>query len=62
MARNGVPGVVDSLGALIDNLTLNSVSATPLPGALPLFGSVLSLFPFVGWWRKRRRHAAMAMA
>jgi hypothetical protein len=48
--------------ALIDNLTVNSVAATPLPGSLPLLGSVLALFSFVGWWRKRRRPAAMAMA
>jgi hypothetical protein len=36
------------------NLT---VTATPLPAALPLFGSALSLFGFVGWWRKRRAEA-----
>jgi hypothetical protein len=31
--------------ALIDNLTVNSISTTPLPGTLPLFGSALLIFP-----------------
>jgi hypothetical protein len=35
-------------------------SATPLPAALPLFGSVLAGAGFFGWCRKRRAQAATA--
>ena len=32
-------------------------AATPLPAALPLFGTGLGVMGFVGWWRKRRSEA-----
>jgi hypothetical protein len=35
-----------------------TTSETPLPAALPLFGSGLGLLGFGGWWRTRRRLAA----
>jgi len=40
--------------------SLTAVSAVPLPGALPLFGSGLALIGFFGWHRKRNAavHAA----
>jgi hypothetical protein len=33
------------------------VAATPLPAALPLFGTGLGFMGLVGWWRKRRAEA-----
>jgi hypothetical protein len=30
------------------------VAQTPIPAALPLFGSGLGLMGLMGWWRKRR--------
>jgi len=33
------------------------VTTTPLPAALPLFGTGLGPMGFVGWWRKRRAEA-----
>jgi hypothetical protein len=56
----------DGTGAqtdVIDSITLpGSVSATPLPAALPLFAGGLSLFGGAGLWRKRRAKAAAALA
>jgi hypothetical protein len=37
-----------------------SVSATPLPDALPLFATGLGLIGMLGWWRKRRNTNAGA--
>src|SRR5262249_45345417 len=36
---------------------LNVLAATPIPAALPLFGTGLGLMGLVGWWRKRRSEA-----
>ena len=48
--------------AAIDDVTLNySVSAVPLPAALPLFAGGLSLFGGVGYWRKRRQDKSTAL-
>lgn len=40
----------------LDNITanINSVSAVPVPAALPLFGTGLALLGFMGWRRKRK--------
>jgi choice-of-anchor C domain-containing protein len=37
-------------GPALDNI---SVAATPLPAALPLFGSALGAFGLLGWFRRR---------
>ena len=37
-----------------DNLIVNE---TPLPAALPLFGTGLGIMGLVSWWRKRRAEA-----
>ena len=36
-----------------DTLTVSNIAATPIPAALPLFASALSLLGFAGWRRKR---------
>jgi hypothetical protein len=43
-------------GLALDNVSYG-VAQTPLPAALPLFGTGLGLLGFVGWWRKRRSDA-----
>jgi hypothetical protein len=40
-----------AFGPALDNI---SISETPLPAALPLFGSVLGGFSLFGWLRRRR--------
>ena len=42
-------------GAALDNV---SIAATPLPAALPLFGSALGAFGLLGWFRRRRTATA----
>jgi choice-of-anchor C domain-containing protein len=42
-------------GPALDNI---SIAATPLPAALPLFGSVLGAFGLFGWFRRRLGTAA----
>jgi len=43
------------------NLDVNApppaIAATPLPAALPLFGTALGFMSLMGWWRKRRSEA-----
>jgi hypothetical protein len=38
----------------VDDLTINTASATPLPAALPLFASGLGALGLLGWRRKRK--------
>ena len=45
-------------GAYGGALDYVSVAATPLPAALPLFGSVLGAFGLFGWFRRRLTAAA----
>ena len=40
--------------------SLDDVSATPLPGALPLFATGLGAMGLFGWRRKRKKSAALA--
>jgi len=47
-------------GGLIADFT--AMSATPLPGALPLFATVLGGMGLFGWRKKRKDVAAMAAA
>jgi hypothetical protein len=47
-------GVSDNTGNLLDNVT---VSATPLPAALPLFTTGAGLMGLFGWRRKRKSAA-----
>jgi len=47
-------------GGLIADFT--AMSATPLPGALPLFATVLGGMGLFGWRRKRKNAAAIAAA
>ena len=47
-------------GGLIADFT--ATSATPLPGALPLFATVLGGVGVLGWRKKRKNVAAMAAA
>ncbi len=44
-----------AFGPALDNV---SISATPLPAALPLFGSALGGFGLLGWLRRRRTATA----
>ena len=40
--------------AEIDNLEFNNAGATPLPAALPLFGSGLGVLGLLGWRKKKK--------
>jgi hypothetical protein len=46
----------------LDDVTVTSVSATPLPAALPLFASGLGALGLFGWRRKRKNASAIAAA
>jgi hypothetical protein len=37
---------------------LDVIAATPIPAALPLFGTGLGIMGLMGWWRKRRAEMA----
>ncbi len=50
---DGIPG-----NYFVDDLTINTASATPLPAALPLFASGIGAMGFIGWRRKRKASAA----
>ena len=45
--------------AQFDPVERTSVSAAPLPGALPLFASGLGALGLLGWWRKRKAARAV---
>lgn len=44
----------------LDNLTIGSISAVPLPAALPLYGAGIALIGLMGWRRKRKQNAETA--
>jgi hypothetical protein len=46
------------LSALNGSFTVAAVATTPIPAALPLFGTALGLFGFMGWRRKAASAAA----
>jgi hypothetical protein len=52
----------DNFGALglLDNVSVNEVSATPLPAALPLFAGGLGALGLLNWRRKRKAAALAA--
>jgi hypothetical protein len=56
-------GAVDcnTCGAVITSLTA-SVSATPLPAALPLFATGIGAMGLLGWRRKRKKAGVIAAA
>ena len=58
----GTPGNADILLYPSGNVLLGSVSATPLPAALPLFGSALGMMGLIGWRRKRKNATAIGVA
>ena len=65
---SGFASATDQFNTYVDNFTLNDTtfnfdpaSATPLPAALPLFGTVLGAGGLIGW-RRRRKAAALAGA
>lgn len=41
----------------VDNVSLNSVAAVPLPAGLPLMLSVMGIFGLLGWRRRNRAQA-----
>lgn len=47
-----------SFGPALDNISITSISAVPIPAALPLFGGALGLMGLFGWRRKRMAAAA----
>ena len=48
-----------SAAALVASPSVSiEINATPIPAALPLFGSGLGLMGFLGWRKKRKRAAA----
>ena len=49
-------------GGLIAQFNAVTANATPLPGALPLFATVLGGMGLFGWRKKRKDAAAMAAA
>jgi hypothetical protein len=56
----GVGGCFTPNASFSYDFTPNSVSATPLPAALPLFASGMGLMGWVGWRRKRKAQAVEA--
>ena len=48
-----------NFGANLAQVDPASVSAAPLPGALPLFASGLGALGLLGWWRKRKAARAV---
>jgi hypothetical protein len=60
----GSSGDTDSLdldnNASFQFATMATTSTTPLPAALPLFGTVLGVGGLLGWRRKRKSAAAVA--
>jgi hypothetical protein len=52
---DGIPG-----NYFVDDLTINTANATPLPAALPLFATGLGAFGLLGWRRKRKAAAITA--
>lgn len=53
-----LPGNIASGHALTSVAGTLTVAATPIPAALPLFGTALALFGFLGWRRKSAAPAA----
>jgi hypothetical protein len=54
-----VPGNTNSGHALSAVAGTLTIAATPIPAALPLFGTALGLFGFMGWRRKTAAAAAV---
>jgi hypothetical protein len=57
----GVLGTTPFNGAALDfsTITIDTVTATPLPAALPLFATGLGALGLLGWRRKRKARASL---
>lgn len=58
MTRCPQPDPASYAGCAIGEVAFSSVSAVPVPAALPLFASGLGALGFIGWRRKRKAAAA----
>jgi hypothetical protein len=55
----GIAAIGSSDDFRVKSINVNTLSAVPLPAALPLYGAGLAVMGFVGW-RKRQKAAAQA--
>ncbi|MHA1600696.1 MAG: hypothetical protein ACTSW2_07700 [Alphaproteobacteria bacterium] len=62
MRNTGLWSTLELGGIGMSHITAYQLSAVPLPAALPLLGSALATFGFVGWRRRKRAETAKAAA
>ncbi|MEP5699226.1 MAG: VPLPA-CTERM sorting domain-containing protein [Sneathiella sp.] len=54
----GIGAIASNDDFKIASITVGTISAVPLPAALPLYGAGMAIIGFVGWRRKRKLAAA----